>query len=245
VRRALIFTHVAHEGPGRVLDALERAGVAHEIRRLDAGDDVPASLDPYDLLVTMGGPMGVSDVGSSEYPFLLPELELMKSAVRRRFPVLGLCLGAQLLAAAAGARVYPNLVGEPAQRIREIGWGAVHFVRGAEEEPVLEGLDPAELVLHWHGDTFDLPDGATRLASSLACENQMFRVGARQFGLQFHVEIRAEDVPRWLAEGSDYVRESLGEEGGARILRDTAQFLPRASTRGDRLLDNLVRALLA
>ncbi len=245
MRHALILTHVAHEGPGRLLHALERAGVTSEVRRLEAGDAVPTSLESFHLLAVMGGPMGVNDVGSERFPFLSPELELLKQAIRSGFPALGTCLGAQLMAAAAGARVYPNVTGEPPRPAREVGWGAVHFVRTANEEPVLRGLDTSELVLHWHGDTFDLPKGATLLGSSLACENQMFRLGDRQFGLQFHVEIDEDDVVAWLRAGADYVRESLGAEGAMRILRDTKRLLPRASVRGDRLLDNIVSALCA
>jgi GMP synthase-like glutamine amidotransferase len=244
MRRALILTHVAHEGPGRILGALERAGLTPDVRRLHAGDTLPGSLDEHAALVVMGGPMGVSDTGSARYPFLAPELELLRTAVREEFPVLGLCLGAQLLAAAAGARVYPNVTGDPPRPTREVGWGAIHFVHTAAEEPVLAGLDAAETVLHWHGDTFDLPSGATLLASTLPCENQMYRLGRRQLGLQFHVELTEADVTTWLDADRDYVLGALGPDGPARILRDTRRFLPRLVERGDRLLDNALHVLL-
>src|SRR5690349_10139613 len=113
MKRALVLTHVAHEGPGRIQGALERAGLAVDVRKLYAGDALPVSLDEHAALVVMGGPMGVSDAGSARYPFLTAELELLGEAVRRDYPVLGMCLGAQLLAAAAGARVYPNVTGDP------------------------------------------------------------------------------------------------------------------------------------
>ena len=245
MRRALVLTHVAHEGPGRVTQALERAGLEPDVRRLYAGDPLPESLDGHAALVVMGGPMGVSDVDDARYPFLAPELELLKGAVAREFPVLGMCLGAQLLAAAAGARVYPNVTGEPPKPTREVGWGAVHFVRTPSEEPVLAGLDAAEVVLHWHGDTFDLPSGATLLASTLQCENQMYRLGRRQFGLQFHVELREADVSAWIEADRDYVIGALGPEGPARITRGSRLHLPRLVERGDRLLDNVVSALLS
>jgi GMP synthase (glutamine-hydrolysing) len=244
MKRALVLTHVAHEGPGRVTNALERAGLVPDVRRLYAGDALPQSLEEHSVLVVMGGPMGVSDVGSARYPFLAPELELLEGAVRKELPVLGMCLGAQLLAAAAGARVYPNVTGNPPKPTREVGWGAVHFVRTPEQEPVLAGLDAAETVLHWHGDTFDLPPGATLLASTLLCENQMYRLGRRQFGLQFHVELRDSDVSAWIEADRDYVVGALGPEGPARITRDTRLFLPRLVERGNRLLDSIVKALL-
>jgi GMP synthase (glutamine-hydrolysing) len=244
MKRALILTHVAHEGPGRILGALSRAGLASDVRRLHAGDALPSTLDEHAMLVVMGGPMGVSDAGSARYPFLADELELLRGAVRREFPVLGLCLGAQLLAAAAGALVYPNVTGDPPKPTREVGWGAIHFVRTSAEEPVLAGLDTAEMVLHWHGDTFDLPSGATLLASTLPCENQMYRLGQRQLGLQFHVELTESDVATWLEADRDYVTGALGPDGPARITRDTRRFLPRLVERGDRLLDNAFRVLL-
>jgi GMP synthase-like glutamine amidotransferase len=245
MKRALVLTHVPHEGPGRITGALERAGLVPDVRRLYAGDALPQSLAEHAALVVMGGPMGVADAGSTRYPFLAPELALLEGAVRKDLPVLGICLGAQLLAAAAGARVYPNVTGNPPKATREVGWGAVHFVRTPEEEPVLAGLDVAEVVLHWHGDTFDLPRGATLLASTLPCENQMFRLGRRQFGLQFHVELGESDVPAWIEADRDYVVGALGPGGPDRITRDTRLHLPRFVERGDRLLDNIAKALLA
>ncbi|HTQ03946.1 MAG TPA: gamma-glutamyl-gamma-aminobutyrate hydrolase family protein [Polyangiaceae bacterium] len=242
--RAIVLQHVPHEGPARILPALSRAGFEVERRELFAGARVPA-LSDADLLVVMGGPMGVGDVGDGRYPFLAREIELLGAAVARDFPTLGVCLGAQLLAAAAGARVYPNTTGEPPRPIREVGWGAVHFVRPPAEEPALAGLDMAEIVLHWHGDTYDLPRGATLLASTLACENQMYRLGRRQFGLQFHIELHASDVEAWLAADADYVRGALGVDGIERIRRDTGRFMPRFEERTDRWLDALVRAMTA
>jgi GMP synthase-like glutamine amidotransferase len=242
--RAAVLQHVPHEGPARIAKALERAGLEVDRRELFAGARVP-ELDDADLLVVMGAPLGVSDAGDPRYPFLTAELELLGAAVARDFPTLGVCLGAQLLAAAAGARVHPNVTGDPPRVTREVGWGAVHFVRAPAEEPVLAGFDTAEMVLHWHGDTFELPRGATLLASTLACENQMFRLGRRQFGVQFHVELSAPDIDVWLAADAEYVRGALGADGAERIRRDTARFMPRFEAKTDRFLDTLVRTLTA
>jgi len=240
MRRSLILKHVPHEGPGRITQALERAGFTSEIRELWQGEAVPDSLRGYDALVVMGGPMGVSDVEGHEFPFLAREVELLKSAVATDFPTLGVCLGAQLLAHAAGARVYPTTLGEPPQTLREVGWGAIHFVASAEDEPVLAGLNAAETVFHWHGDTFDLPAGAVLLASTLPCENQMFRLGRRQFGLQFHVEVESSEIDVWLEADAAYVRGALGTSGRARVSADTARFMPRYRESGNLLLANLV-----
>jgi GMP synthase-like glutamine amidotransferase len=245
MRRAIVLEHVDHEGPARVGSALARAGCELDRRRLYAGATVPANLDGADLLVVMGGPMSVTDVGDTRYPFLAAELELLRSAVARDFPTLGICLGAQLLAAAAGARVYPHVTGDPPRPTREVGWGAVHFLRSAAEEPVLAGLAAAEIVLHWHGDTFELPRGATLLASTLTCPHQMFRLGRRQYGLQFHVELDEADLETWLRADADYVRGALGPDGAERIRRDTARFIASFRERGDRWLDRLLGSMLS
>jgi GMP synthase (glutamine-hydrolysing) len=243
MRRATVLEHVAHEGPARVGGALGRAGFELVRVPLHAGAPVPKDPRELGLLVVMGGPMGVEDAGSDRYPFLGPELALLRDALAADVPTLGICLGAQLLAAAAGARVYPNVTGDPPQPTREVGWGAVHFVRTAEEEPVLRGLDRAEIVMHWHGDTFELPRGATLLASTLSCENQMYRLGRCQFGLQFHVELDEPDVATWLEADPDYVQSTLGPDGAARIRRDTARFMPRYKLQGDRLLEQIIAAM--
>jgi GMP synthase-like glutamine amidotransferase len=241
MRRLVVLQHAPHEGPSRVQSAFERAGFAVEIVRLDLGAPVPKSTDGMDALVVLGGSMGVGDRDDPQYPFLAPEIALLERAVDYDFPTLGVCLGAQLLAAGAGARVYPNA--PSGSVVREVGWGAVHFTRSAAEEPVLEGLDAAEIMLHWHGDTFDLPPGATLLASTLHCPNQMFRVKSRLFGVQFHPEVDETDIRRWLEEDAEYVKGALGPGGAARIAADTQRFMPVLHEKGNRLLDNLVRAM--
>ena len=175
--RAVVFTHLDREGPGCIAALATDRGLAVDIRRVAQGDPVPTRLAPDDLLVVMGGPMGVADVGDPRCPFLAPEVALLKSALAARAPVLGICLGAQLLAHAAGSRVYPMTRPGPAGapiRVREVGFGAVRYL-GVTREPVLAGLRQEEIVLHWHGDTFDLPAGAVRLAETDACPNQAFR----------------------------------------------------------------------
>lgn len=241
--KALVLTHVPEEGPARVARAFTNAGFEMDVLELRSRSDVPSTLDEWDALIVMGGPMGVADAEDPQYAFLSREIDLLRQAVAADFPTLAICLGSQLLAAAAGARVYPLEVGDPPRGVREVGWGAVHFVRTEAEEPVLAGLDEAEIMLHWHGDTFDLPPLAVRLASTLVCENQMYRLGRRQYGVQFHPEVDASDIQTWLAKDGDYVRGALGPHGSERIERDTIRYMPRLQDRGNRLLENLARAL--
>jgi GMP synthase (glutamine-hydrolysing) len=188
----------------------------------------------------MGGQMGVGDAGNPKYPYLALEIALLRKLLARDAPVLGICLGSQLLAAAAGARVYRNMRpgtdGKPIPA-REVGWGPIdlHNVN----EPALAGLPAQPLVVHWHGDTYELPPRAVHLASTPVCRHQAFRVG-RAFGLQFHPELERESIAVWVREDADYVRGALGEGGGARILADTDRHYASARPIWDRLLSNII-----
>ncbi len=171
----LVIQHLAPEGPYLIAEALENAGIAVELCQVFAGGQLPASLDGYSGLVVMGGPMSAaSDDG---FATRTAEIELLEDALERGLPALGVCLGAQLLALAAGGKVYPGAEGP------EIGWAPVSLKTWEAERDVLFGELPGELtVLHWHGDTFDLPPGATHLAKSKAYPNQAFRAGPGRGG---------------------------------------------------------------
>jgi GMP synthase-like glutamine amidotransferase len=238
--RALIIQHLACEGPARLRPLLEGRGYAIDTCHAFDGGVVPAVLD-HDLLVVMGGSMGVADVGDPRYPFLAAEVALLRSALQRQQPVLGICLGAQLLAHAAGARVQPNR--RDGRIVREVGWAPVDFL-GAGQRPELAGIGPREMMLHWHGDTFDLPQGAIHLASTPACANQLFRL-PRQVGIQFHPEIDAGSLEEWVRLDAAYVASANGPQGGERILADTGRYLEHHHRVGDRLLDNLIGEITA
>jgi GMP synthase-like glutamine amidotransferase len=244
VRTVHVFQHADSEGPSRIADVAKEMGLNVAACKLHEGGAVPDRIPRGDVLVVMGGSMGVGDIGDPRWPFLAAEATLLARLLREGWPVLGICLGAQLMAHALGASVYPLCVGEPPARYREVGWGAVTFVDQIDNERSLFGLAESEVVLHWHGDTFDLPHGATLLASTLACPNQMFRFGRRAFGLQFHVEVTAEEIPRWVHEDEAFVVAANGIGGPKRILADTARYMPRHRRIGDRMIQNLLSALL-
>jgi len=186
-RRVQAFRHVGFEDLGSFEAPLRAAG--YEIDYVEMADCDPAALDPLapDLLVVLGGPIGVYD--HEAYPIVTIERLLLEARLRDGRPTLGLCLGAQLMAAALGAEVYPG----PA---KEIGWSALELTPAGRDHPLaaLEGLP----VLHWHGDTFDLPEGCDRLASTPLCLNQAFARGAELLGLQFHPEVMASRFEYWL-----------------------------------------------
>jgi GMP synthase-like glutamine amidotransferase len=246
VKRAFVLQHTPTEGPERVAELLAERHVALDVRHLYRGDPVPDHVSQGELVVVMGGSMGVGDLDDPRYPFLAREIALLREAVARDRPVLGICLGAQLLAAAAGARVYPNTRRAADGAVvlaREVGWGPVDFAN-VGREPALAGLAPREMVLHWHGDTFDLPRGAVPLASTPLCRNQAFRLGWRHFALQFHCELPADLVAVWVREDAEYVREANGDEGAARILADTERLFAAAKPIWDRLLRNIIGQML-
>jgi GMP synthase (glutamine-hydrolysing) len=216
--------HVPFEGPGAIAGGAARRGISLAACHPYAGDPLP---DPerLDGLVVMGGPMGVSD--TAEHPWLADELDLIRVLAAARVPILGVCLGAQLLAAALGARVYPG----PRS---EVGAGSVTLTSDGRADPVLGAAGESELpVVHWHGETFDLPAGATRLASSAPYPNQAFRAGACAYGLQFHVEVDEPLLDGWRehlpagVEIGEAERRAI-EESGRYVI---AAFFARAGER--------------
>ncbi len=180
--KAHILQHVPFEGPGSAAEWLRARGAVVSTTHFHEPSPSLPPVDEVDLVIALGGPMSVND--ERIYPWLRAEKRFLSEAILRGKPVLGICLGAQLMASALGARVYPNAD-------KEIGWFPVE----SEPEEALAFVFPASTtVFHWHGETFDLPPGAVRLASSKACRNQAFQVGARAIGLQFHLETTPESA---------------------------------------------------
>lgn len=226
----LALRHLAFEDLGSFEGVLKARG--HDIRYVDAATEDLAAL-AHDLsgpLFVLGGPIGAYE--EILYPFLATELRFIEKRLAARLPIFGICLGAQLMARALGARVYPA----PA---KELGWAPITLTE-AGERSVLKPLGGGP-VLHWHGDTFDLPQGATRLASTAICENQAFGFGTNALALQFHIEAQAKGLERW------YVGHTM-ELAAARIavpaLRAQSQELaPAAAARGSACLTAWLDAL--
>ena len=187
--RVVAIRHVAFEGLGSLATSIEQVG--GEILYLEAGVSNLKTLDPLepDLLVVLGGPLGAYE--DANYPFLIDEVGILQARLAADRPPPGICLGAQLMARALGAAVYPG----PS---KEIGWSPL-TLSNTPQMPAFRYLDSSVTsVLHWHGDTFDLPTGATLLASTPGYRHQAFKYAKRALGLQFHPEILPADFERWL-----------------------------------------------
>ena len=157
--------------------------------RLYRGEHLPPMPDGFSLVVIMGGPMGVYE--QERYPFLAEELRFLERAWHRGVATLGICLGAQLMARAVGCRVYKG-------DCKEIGWYQIELTDAGRREPLLRGLPEEPVVFHWHGDTFELPQGAELLASSKLYENQMVRMAKNWYAIQFHLELTEAMILEWL-----------------------------------------------
>lgn len=186
--RVHCIQHVAFETPGRIADWVVERGHSFAATRLYADEPLPA-VDGFDALVVMGGPMGVHD--DARFSWLTAEKHFIEETIGAGKRVLGVCLGAQLVAHVLGARVYRN-------RFKEIGWYPVQSTEAGRAR----GLPKEFLAFHWHGDAFDLPKDALHLAKTAACEHQMFAVGPNVLGIQFHLEVMRAGVEEMLRHGA-------------------------------------------
>ena len=204
------FQHASHEGLGEIASWARKKGHAVNTTHFENGER-PPSLNGIDWLIVMGGPMNIYE--HRNHPWLVLEKKLIADAIAQDKRVLGICLGAQLIADVLGGKVFQN------PEI-EIGWFPVQLNPEARKHELFAGF-PEELTpLHWHGDTFSLPPGAVPLGSSLGCRNQGFAVGKRVVGLQFHLEVSFQDV-------SDFVTEA-GDFGGGPFLQDPKKIFVEA-----------------
>ena len=240
----LIIQHVDHEGPDLIGRLAEEHGLAIQTLRPDRGDEFPSPSDcPKYLAVVLGGPMGVNDRHIRGLNWLQKELEWLTCWHQAEKPVIGICLGAQLLALAAGGTVEPLLVGEPPQPLKEVGLGAIHWLVDPSEEPLLDGLDPTALVLHWHGDRIRLPNDATLLGSSLHCPEQVFKIDRHAVGLQCHLEISEPNLERWIQADAAYIVSAMGRNGADKLRHDWKRLGGNLQKSGTQLFTNVFKQL--
>lgn len=221
--------HVPFEGLGSMAPFLEKGGHQITVTNLYQGDALPGP-DQFDLLVIMGGPMGVYD--EQEYPWLADEKKFLSLVIEQGKTVLGICLGAQLIAAVLGAEVRRN-------HTREIGWFDITLDSRFLNTNFGSALPRRFTALHWHGDTFDIPEGAIPIGSSAACANQGFLFNGNVLGLQFHLEMTYETVARLISHCGDELDDSQYVQRPEEMLGDAAKFAAN-----NKLMETIISMLL-
>lgn len=230
----LIFRHSPTEGPGYFTTFLDRHGIPWKLVRIDAGDAIPEDLNGISGVCLMGGPMSVND----DLPWIAPVLALIRQAVASDIPVIGHCLGGQLMAKALGGTVSRNPV-------KEIGWGDVRISDADAARPWLGEVTQPMLAFHWHGETFSLPPGATRILGSAWCANQAYVLNGRHIGMQCHVEMTPELIASWCASGAAEIAASSspGVQSPGAIQADMDARTARLHQLADKIYSRWIQGL--
>lgn len=227
--RAHYFQHVHFEDPGSILAWLQKKDYEISSTRLYRNEELPV-LQDIDVLIVMGGPMSVKD--EADYPWLPQEKGFIKEAVLSGKPVLGICLGAQLIAEAMGGKVYPN-------EEKEIGWFPV---RSVESDKGATFPFPDEIeVFHWHGETFSLPPEARLLAESRVCRNQAFQLGSRVMGLQFHLETTPKSLQAIVKNCADELTHGNYIQSQEQLLSTRQERFTQINSLMERILEYICR----
>lgn len=221
MKRALAIRHVAFEDLGSLEPVLAGRGFEVAYAAAPTADIAALEAENADLLVVLGGPIGVYD--TADYPFLEPEIQMIARRLAAGRPTLGICLGCQLMARALGARVFPS-------GLKEIGWAPVRLTDAGRRSCLAPLAEADAAVLHWHGDTFDLPPGAVHLAATEACANQAFSLGNHALALQFHLEATATGLESWYVGHTAEIAATPGVSVGG-LRADSRRFAAGLATR--------------
>jgi len=240
MKRLLVLQHVDIEGPGLFEQFAKERGLKIEIIRLDKKDNLPQT-KKGDLILIMGGPMGVKDIGSERYPWLKLERDFVKKELENKRPIIGVCLGAQLLASAAGGDVEILKYGSPPKVLPEIGWAQIFVNKSNNEFKELFG-EPF-YVLHWHGDRILLPNKAVLIASSVRCKEQFFRIGDFAYGLQFHIEATESMLEEWIKEDKEFIYRGFGLNGEKFLREENKNYIDKTFSKRRLLISKLFNLL--
>ena len=214
--RILVCQHVPHEILGTLNPLIKQAGFRIKYINFGRHPLEQPNLDSYDGLIVLGGPMNVDEV--EKHPHLVTEMHLIEQAIQKDIPILGVCLGAQLMAKVLGASVSRNPE-------REIGWYDVSLTENGCVDPLFKSFQKVEKIFQWHGDTFDIPSSAIHLASTPTCTGQAFRYGDRVYGFQFHLEVDEAMIDRWLKVPAN--QQELDLCGGKIHIDEIRRLTPR------------------
>ncbi len=201
----LIIKHVISEGPGLISDFFKGKNRKLKVVELEKGEEFPKKIDNIEAVISMGGPMNVYE--EKKHSFLKKENKFVKEVIKKQIPFLGICLGAQILAKAAGARVKKGVC-------KEIGWFKVNL---AEPDYLFSGLREKLDVFQWHEDEFEIPESGVLIAKGDICRNQAFKLGKNAYGLQFHIEAKPSMIKDWLGDDEKIIKETY--EKNAKFLK--------------------------
>ena len=229
----LIIKHIDIEGPGTLGDFLRRKGRAFKIIELGAGELLPRDLTGVDAVVVLGGPMNVYE--EEKFYFLKSEDAFIKTVLKKEIPYLGICLGSQLLAKAAGAKVTQS-------PIKEIGWYNVKLTEAGQKDPLFKNFKEDEMIFHWHEDMFGIPRNGALLATGDGCPHQALNVGTNAYGIQFHVEITDVSIKEWCDE---YCQKNTPERllKAKGLLDGYRKYKTQFNAQAERLYENFLNII--
>lgn len=234
MKKIMVFQHVAYEILGTLNPLLKDAGFRIKYVNFGRHPQMEPSLEGYDGLIILGGPMNVDQ--HHQHPHLSYEVRVIKHAIKKDIPILGICLGAQLIAKALGARVYPNTE-------KEIGWYPLSLTEAGKKDPVLGSFQETEKIFQWHGDTFEIPESAILLASSPLCTHQAFRYQDKIYALQFHLEVDQAMIERWLnvPAHKEEIKSLGGKVDVEKIRQQTSLNIERLKILSEQSFSSFVR----
>ncbi len=240
IRRLLVLQHLEIEGPGIFEQFAKERDLKIEIIRLDNKNDLPQT-KKGDLILIMGGPMGVKDIGKDRYPWLKLERDFIKKELENKRPIIGVCLGAQLLSSAAGGDVEILKYGSPPKALPEIGWSQIFIDKSNKD--FKEIFEEPFHVLHWHGDRILLPNKALLIARSARCREQFFRIGKFAYGLQFHIESTGSMADKWIKEDKEFILKGLGSNGQEILREENKKYIDKTFLKRKLLISKLFELL--
>ena len=230
--KALILQNASHEGPGTIENYLKENNIAYTTVDLSKKGYKISDLSDYNALIVMGGPMNVYE--TDEFPYLIEEEKIIRTAIEKNHLVLGICLGAQMMAKALSAKVTKG-------KTKEIGWYDIALTDDGLKDKALGPLGKDIKVFQWHGDTFDMPSGAVRLAGSELFSNQAFRYGKRAYALQFHLEVTEDIIKDWIKHGEAELKPLQGLIDPQKIVEDNKKYIKGFEERGRQFYKNLFK----
>ena len=231
MKKLLVLKNIEREGPGLFLKIAKEKGFLPEIYNLSLGEKLPEPKKD-DLILIMGGPMSVRDINNEKYFWLRKETYFLKRAIENQISIIGVCLGAQLLAHVLGGKIERLKDESNKENKPELGWSEISSIEEKSNEKII--IKGPLKVLHWHGDRIILPPQAKLLASSNRCREQLFKVGESIYGLQFHVETEGEMTSDWIKNDKKFIISGLGKKGQKILKNQCCKF--ESSTLNERIL---------